>query len=295
MMTTQRGTLLLNEPLANYNSWRVGGAAKRLYQPADINDLAEFLKSCDSKEKLTWIGLGSNLLIRDSGFDGTVIITQGGLNQISSLKENKENIIRIEAGVACGTAARFCARLGLTGIEFLAGVPGTIGGALAMNAGAHGGETWQYVVQCETIDRFGVQRLRPASDYQVSYRQVIRPKDEWFVAGHFKLIPGDKEKSLTKIKELLAHRAATQPINLPNCGSVFRNPPGDYAARLIEACGLKGKRMGGASVSTKHANFIINDQSARASDIEQLINYISQEVENKYGIKLIQEVHILGE
>lgn len=280
--------------LAEYNSWRVGGPAKCLFQPEIIEDLKIFLSKLyqsSPDEKLFWIGLGSNLLIRDSGFDGTIILTQGTLNKMSVLEDN---IVRLEAGSACGTAARFCARLGLTGLEFLAGVPGTIGGALAMNAGAHGGETWQFVIQCETIDRQGNTHLRPLSDYQPHYRHVIRPPEEWFTAAYFKLISGDKSESLEKIKTLLAHRAATQPINFPNCGSVFRNPPDDYAARLIEACHLKGFRIGGASVSTKHANFIINDQNATALDIEKLIEYIQQEVKNKFNIELIREVQILG-
>jgi UDP-N-acetylmuramate dehydrogenase len=173
-------------------------------------------------------------------------------------------------------------------------VPGTIGGALAMNAGAHGGETWQFVTQCETIDREGHTHLRPLSDYQPHYRNVIRPSDEWFTAAYFKLMPGDKTESLNKIKSLLAHRAATQPINLPNCGSVFRNPENHYAAKLIEACGLKNFRMGGACVSAKHANFIINDKNATALDIENLIIYIQQQIKDKFDIMLIREVQILG-
>lgn len=286
--------LKYNQLLSTYNSWRVGGPAKCLYQPENKEDLKNFLNQLyqsSPDEKLFWIGLGSNLLIRDSGFDGTVILTQGRLNQMSVLEDN---IVRLEAGAACGTAARFCARLGLTGLEFLAGVPGTIGGALAMNAGAHGGETWQFVIQCETIDRQGHIRLRPLSDYEPHYRHVIRPPEEWFTAAYFKLISGDKTESLEKIKTLLAHRAATQPINLPNCGSVFRNPPNNYAARLIEACDLKGFRIGGASVSTKHANFIINDQNATALDIEKLIEHIQQIVKNKFNLELIREVQILG-
>ena len=293
-MNALRGQLLFNESLANYNSWRVGGNAKQLYLPADLDDLKNFLDSrLRGNDKLIWIGLGSNLLIRDHGLDAIVIITQGGLNKMELLAE--PNTVRIEAGVACGQAARFCARAGLTGIEFLAGVPGTMGGALKMNAGAHGSETWEFVSAVETIDAQGQIRLRPASDYQTSYRYVETPDNEWFVAAHLTLIPGDKEKSLQRIKDLLAHRAATQPINLPNCGSVFRNPPGDYAAKLIEACGLKGKSVGGASVSVKHANFIINEHHASAADIEHLIELVAQEVASHHGIQLIREVHILGD
>ncbi|MDX2164453.1 MAG: UDP-N-acetylmuramate dehydrogenase [Gammaproteobacteria bacterium] len=286
--------LVHHESLSKYTSWRIGGPAKNLFIPESLDDLTNFLKSLPVDEKIFWIGLGSNLLIRDGGFDGTVIITQGSfLNKIESLGDN---VVKIYSGTACGTVARTCARMGLTGIEFLAGVPGTMGGALAMNAGAHGGETWNYVVQCETINRRGEIKLRPASDYQFSYRNVITPEeDEWFIAGYLKLIPGDKETSLKKIKDLLEHRANTQPINLPNCGSVFRNPPNNYAAKLIENCGLKGHKIGGAEVSPKHANFIINTGSATAQDIEQLITHIANTVKQKHNVDLIREVHIIGE
>lgn len=289
--------LLHNEPLSKYTSWRVGGPAKNVFIPDDLNDLVNFLKSLPDTENIFWLGLGSNLLIRDGGYNGTVIITQGTfLNTIENPDNSNNNIIKIGAGAACGTVARTCARLGLTGIEFLAGVPGTMGGALAMNAGAHGGETWNYVQQCEVINRKGEIRIRPTADYKVSYRQVICPeKDEWFLAGFLKLIPGDKQASLLKIKELLAHRALTQPINLPNCGSVFRNPPNNFAAKLIENSGLKGFRIGGAEVSSKHANFIINSGHATAKDIEDLIQHIADEVKKQHGIVLIREVHIIGD
>jgi UDP-N-acetylmuramate dehydrogenase len=285
--------LFHHEPLSKYTSWRVGGPAKNLFIPEDINNLSDFLKTLSSSEKIFWIGLGSNLLIRDGGFDGTVIVTQGVLNKIENLDNN---LVRVGTGAACGTLARSCARLGLTGIEFLAGVPGTMGGALAMNAGAHGSETWNFVEQCEVINRFGEIKIRPKSDYKISYRHVICPdQQEWFISAYLKLIPGDKEKSLSKIKEFLAHRALTQPINLPNCGSVFRNPKDNYAAKLIESCDLKGFRIGDAEVSQKHANFIINNGQATAKDIELLINHIHSEVLKKYNIDLIREVHIIGD
>lgn len=286
--------LLHNEPLSKYTSWRVGGPAKNVFIPESIDDLVKLLKSLPEAENILWLGLGSNVLIRDGGYNGTVIITQGSF--LNSIEKLENNIIKISAGAACGTVARSCARLGLTGIEFLAGVPGTMGGALAMNAGAHGGETWNYVTQCEVINRYGEIKIRPASEYKVSYRQVISPaKDEWFLAGYLKLMPGSKEESLAKIKDLLAHRSHTQPINLPNCGSVFRNPPNNFAAKLIESCGLKGHKIGGAEVSQKHANFIINQNNATAKDIELLISYIADKVKTKHNVDLIREVHIIGD
>jgi UDP-N-acetylmuramate dehydrogenase len=278
--------------LANYTSWRIGGPAERLYLPSNIEDLSEFLKKLPINEPLTWLGLGSNTLIRDKGVRGTVIITQGRLNQLT-IQEG--NIVRAEAGVACPALARFSARLGLQGIEFLAGIPGTVGGALAMNAGCHGSETWNHIIAIETIDRAGQCYLRYPCDYAITYRQVKSERQEWFVAAHFGLAVGNKEASLEKIRALLAHRTTTQPTGEPNCGSVFRNPPGDYAARLIEACGLKGKRIGGASVSEKHANFIINEGTATAADVETLIEHVNAEVADKQGIQLIREVHIIGE
>lgn len=287
-----RGILRQNEPLARYTSWRVGGRAKQSFRPADLMDLLGFLPTLSKEENLVWLGLGSNVLIRDGGILGTVILTQNRLNQIAQLDKN---IIRAEAGVTCAKMAKYCARLGFTDGAFFAGVPGTIGGALAMNAGAFGGETWKHVVAVETVDRQGQVRIRTPQDFKVSYREVIRPKDEWFVAGHFTFALGSAEKATAAIRELLRKRSASQPIGEFNCGSVFRNPNGDHAARLIEASGLKGFREGGAWVSEKHANFIINGGKATANDIETLIQKIQQRVEELHGVKLIPEVHIIGE
>lgn len=292
LTSSLRGKLSENIPLAKFVSWRVGGPAQRLYEPADLQDLIVFLQSLPPDEPLTWLGLGSNTLIRDAGIRGTVIVTQGCLNKIQVINDH---IIRAEAGVACPSLARYIARLNLHGTEFLAGIPGTIGGALAMNAGCHGGETWNVVQSVETIDRYGNCYIRSPKDFQIAYRSVIGNSDEWFVAGHFRLQQGTKEQALEKIRSLLAYRTATQPTSEPNCGSVFRNPPGNYAARLIEECGLKGKRIGGASISTKHANFIINEGTASAADIENLITLILQQVQKSYGISLIREVHIIGD
>jgi len=291
LTTHLRGKLSENISLAKFVSWRVGGPAQRLYEPADLQDLINFLTTLPSNEPLTWLGLGSNTLIRDAGVKGTVIITQGGLNQINQIDNST---IRAEAGVACPALARHVARLNLSGTEFLAGIPGTIGGALAMNAGCHGGETWNVIKAVEVVDRYGNFTTRSPKDFQVAYRSVAGNTNEWFVAGHFHLQQGSKEVALEKIRTLLAHRTATQPTREPNCGSVFRNPPGDYAARLIEACGLKGKRIGGASVSTKHANFIINEGNATATDIELLIALISNQVKKACDISLVREVHIIG-
>lgn len=285
-----RGQLTENASLAEYTSWRVGGLAEHLYIPKDIDDLSIFLQQLPLDVPLLWLGLGSNVLIRDGGIPGVVIVTQGALQGLALVEPGR---LRAEAGVACAQAARYSARAGLSGLEFMAGIPGTVGGALAMNAGCFGGETWRVVSAVETLNCKGKRQIRPASDYHAEYRHVTGPLDEWFVAGYFSLVPGDKEKSLTEIRTLLEKRNTTQPTGLPNCGSVFRNPPGNYAARLIEQCGLKGKRIGGAYVSEKHANFIINDH-ATAKDIEELIYYVRDKVFEQHGIQLILEVRILG-
>jgi UDP-N-acetylmuramate dehydrogenase len=291
-MTEQlQGQLRQDVKLADFTSWRVGGPAEYFYQPANLKDLSTFLTTLPADMPLTWLGLGSNVLIRDQGIAGTVIHTQGCLTELT---QPESLIIRAEAGIACGQLARHTARLNLAGLEFMAGIPGSVGGALAMNAGCHGGETWQYVIAVETIDRHGVVRYRPASEFQTGYRFVERANDEWFVAGYFQLVSGDKPACLQRIRELLDYRAATQPTNEPNCGSVFRNPPGNYAAKLIEQAGLKGFTIGGAQVSLKHANFIINTGNATAMDIEGVINTIIEEVALKHTIQLVREVHLLG-
>ncbi len=295
---TAKGILLEHEPMSRHTSWRVGGIADRFYRPADINDLAEYLKHLDSDEPVFWLGLGSNLLVNDGGIRGTVICTSGVINEIKSIDETH---IYVEAGVPSPKLAKFSARLGLTGAEFLSGIPGTFGGALKMNAGAVGGETWDIVESIETIDAEGKIHKRTVEDFNVSYRHVEKKNktasevEEWFVSAVVKLAVGNKEESLQKIKNHLNRRGATQPTQQPNAGSVFRNPEGDYAARLIESCGLKDFCIGGACVSEKHANFIINTGTATAKDIAALIKTVHKKVLQQHGVNLIREVQIVGE
>jgi len=287
-----RGRLLVNEPMARHTSWRVGGPADRVYVPADIDDLAAFLRTLSPEEPIHWVGLGSNLLVRDRGVRGTVILTSGALSGLALLDETR---VRAEAGVPSAKVARFCATHGLGGAEFLAGIPGTVGGALAMNAGAFGGEFWNLVEAVETLDRRGERRTRQASEYAVGYRSVKSPAAEWFVAAHLKLVRGEHAQARALIKSLLARRGATQPTQMPNAGSVFKNPPGDHAARLIEAAGLKGATVGGACVSELHANFIVNAGNATAADIEELIEHVRATVELRFGVRLETEVRVIGE
>lgn len=318
-----RGVLKHNEPMSRHTSWRVGGPAERFYIPADIADLEAFLRGLAAGEPVYFVGLGSNLLVRDGGVRGTVVLLHGALNRIALWHDEKGEAAGVyaEAGVASPKVARFAALHGFEGAEFLAGIPGTVGGALAMNAGCYGAETWQTVTEVLTIDRFGKLRRRKPQDYEIGYRHVemkVRSEElgvgsenrdeftphsspltphpeEWFLAAWFAFKRGNGEASRQKIKALLEKRVASQPIGTPNAGSVFRNPPGDHAARLIESCGLKGVSIGGAMVSEKHANFIVNTGKAKAADIEALIERVRQTVKEQHGVELVTEVRVIGE
>jgi len=273
-----------------------------LFEPADREDLADFLGGLPSDEPVLWLGLGSNVLIRDGGVPGTVVSTSKGAGAgapagLSEVHASGFDRIHAEAGVPVAKLARFALERGLAGGEFLAGIPGTVGGALAMNAGAFGGETWPLVRSVETIDRAGVIHRRPAAEFRFGYRAVSFPPDageEWFLAAEFQLLPRGEETARSAIRALLRRRAETQPTGQRSCGSVFKNPPGDFAGRLVEAAGLKGYRIGGAWVSERHANFIINDGTARAADVAKLIDHVSERVRLAYGICLEPEVRIVG-
>lgn len=301
-----RGTARHDVPMREHVSWRAGGNARQAYVPADLDDLAAFLATLPAGEEIHFIGLGSNTLVRDGGLEGTVILVQGALDTLRLQGEGEAACIYAEVGVASPKLARFATNQGFSGAEWLAGIPGTVGGALAMNAGCYGAETWEHVVRAHMIGRDGSLRVRRRDEFDIGYRHcvlrddaVVLGRDEWFVAGEFAFArnagPTAVADSRASMKVWLERRAATQPLNLPNAGSVFRNPQGDYAARLIESCGLKGKRVGGAEVSTKHANFIVNpDQTATAADIEQLITEVAQTVQRECQVHLEREVRILG-
>ncbi len=286
-----KGELRLNEPLSKHTSWRVGGIAQRFYRPESVKDLAVFLAQLPKDEPVFWLGLGSNVLVRDGGFPGTVISIAGSLQQL----EFEGEIVSFEVGVYCGKLAKKAAQAGLTGSAFLAGIPGTMGGALAMNAGAHQNETWDWVTEITTVNRDGAIKVRKPEDFKVAYRHVELPEGEWFVAAKLKLEHGEPAQELEQIKALLKKRNISQPTNQPCAGSVFRNPEGDFAGRLIESGGYKGLSIGGARVSEKHANFIVSDSSASAADIEALIGLVQQKVSTDSGVILIPEVHIIGE
>lgn len=287
--------ILSGVSLAPLCTWHVGGPAEQYIEPQSITQLSNYFKAYPPKSSVTWIGLGSNVLIPDEGLHGVVIASR----KLSKLTLLSPQTVYAEAGVTCAKLAKFCSKQGLAGGEFFAGIPGTVGGALAMNAGAFGGETWVRVLEVETINPFGEIMTRKKDEFEVGYRHVEHhsiKQSEWFVAGIFTF---EKEKdpagSEARIRALLQKRNLSQPIGTLNCGSVFKNPPGGFAAKLIEDCELKGMRIGGASVSTKHANFIINDKSATAKDIKMLINLIINTVFSKTGVKLVPEVKFLGE
>lgn len=286
-----RGEVRLNEPMSKHTSWRVGGPAESFFVPASLEDLSLFLHDLHTDIPVYWFGVGTNLLVRDGGIPGVVISASRILRDLEKIDAGT---VRAGAGLPCTQLARQCTRWGLGPSEFFAGIPGTIGGALAMNAGAHGGETWERVESVRTIDRAGEIHERAPGEYTVGYRSVKGPGNEWFIEATFRFEP-DVTPSMETLNEMLERRKTTQPLGLPSCGSVFRNPPGDHAARLIEAAGLKGHSIGGAEVSTKHANFIINTGAATATDIEELIEHVRQTVIETHGVELLHEVRIVGE
>jgi UDP-N-acetylmuramate dehydrogenase len=285
------GQLLRDEPMSKHTTWRVGGPADVYYSPRCRDELLDFVRSLDADTPVYFVGLGSNLLVRDGGIRGVVVATGRALNGLRNLGGG---VVEAEAGVPCTVVARACSRWELGPAEFFAGIPGSVGGALRMNAGAFGGETWGKVIEVDVMDRRGGARTRGREQYEVGYRSVRGPLEEWFLAARFKF-DEHYTAAADRIRTLVSERKASQPLGLPSCGSVFKNPPGDHAARLIEAAGLKGARVGGAEVSPKHANFIINTGGATAADIEALILKVRDVVQARHGVRLDTEVRIVGE
>ena len=295
------GKLIWDAPMSRYTTWRIGGTAECLYQPVSIEDLQGFFKLLEKETEVYWLGLGSNILIRDGGLKGVVICTNGVLNHFSIEcdAQTKECLISAQVGLASALFSRKAANESVYGAEFLSGIPGTIGGALAMNAGAFGSETWSFVKNVTMINRQGEKIIRTADDFNIAYRKVElkSTQQEWFVEAEF-LFHKDADglkKSKQEIKQLLAKRAATQPTKQANAGSVFKNPKNDFAARLIESCGLKGLSINDAQISEKHANFIINKNKAKACDVEALIKKIQETVYQQHQVKLETEVCIIGQ
>lgn len=286
-----RGRLRLGETMARHTSWRVGGPAERFYRPADQQDLLHFLRHF-ATPPVVWVGMGSNLLVRDGGIRGTVVCLA---NTLDTLECRSDGLVLAGAGVSAVKLAHFLAKNGLAGGEFLAGIPGTLGGCLAMNAGAHGGDTWSLVEWVDLLFPDGRLERRERAHFQVGYRSVSGQEDACFVAAGLRLPAGEPEEVMARLRAWQERRAATQPLEWPSCGSVFRNPPGDHAARLIEAAGLKGLRYGDAEISRQHANFIINRNQAQAAGIEALVSEVQETVQRLFGVWLETEMRILGE
>ncbi len=290
-------TVQQNIPLKQLNTWRVGGMAEYFIEPETPEQLVEFLlKNSDRFAQITWLGLGSNVLIPDAGLTGLVIST----SKLNKLYLHEPNLVYAQAGVPCAKLAKFCAKNNLVGGAFFAGIPGTVGGALAMNAGAFGAETWPLVNEVDVLSLDAKVMRKPANDFAYAYRHIthlsnLSEESYGFLAGIFKFeLAAQTEDMQASVRALLKKRNETQPIGTFNCGSVFRNPPGDHAARLIEFCGLKGKKIGGAAVSIKHANFIINENNATAEEIFRLITEVKNTVFQETGVTLVPEVKFLG-
>lgn len=287
-----RGELRYKEPMAGHVSWRAGGAADIWFQPADIDDLQDFLAAYEGP--ILPMGLGSNLLVRDGGWPGAVICLYDTLNELHF--EQSTGAVQAGAGVHCATLASQAAKRGLGGATFFGGIPGSVGGALAMNAGAWGGETWEVVQRVDVLTRAGELRSWSRDQLNVSYRHVSAPDPAAiYLRACLQLQAGQDAGQLqSDLKAMVAERREKQPVGQPSCGSVFRNPANDHAARLIEAAGLKGFSIGAAEVSTKHANFILNRGEASAADIESLLGHVQSQIANQFQIELVPEVRIVG-
>jgi UDP-N-acetylmuramate dehydrogenase len=286
------GVLLHDEPMDRHTSWRVGGKAEMFYVPTDKASLVQLMCQLPGNVPVFWFGLGSNLLVRDAGIPGMVVCTFKGMDEIERV--DKESVYA-QAGVACAKLAKFCARRGLVGAEFLAGIPGSFGGAVAMNAGAFGGDTWSMIERIECLDREGNIAWFEKSEISYQYRYVDLPENNWIIGAQIKLKSIKGLDLGRRIRELLKTRGNSQPVQSANAGSVFKNPENDHAARLLEEVGMKGRAIGGAEYSTKHANFIINKGNANASDIEALIELGRKAVKQRFGIELEPEVRIVGQ
>ena len=286
---TLRGRLRENVSLKDYNTWKVGGKAEYFYEPIDLEDLKLFLELLENTP-IILLGNGSNVLIRDGGIEGCVICLKKTLNNYSF----KDEEYIFEAGLSCMKMAQITARENYAGLEFLCGIPGSLGGALAMNAGCYGGNIWDYVSTVSLINNHGEITRKNKNDFIIGYRNTNLKENNFFISAVFKLKKNKNKNSLEKIKVLLQDRRLKQPTGMLSCGSVFKNPHNLHAAKLIEAIGLKGYKIGGAYISKKHANFIISDKLTKSSDIEKLINFTKKQVLEKKEVVLETEVKFIG-
>ena len=283
--------LRLEEPMAKHTSFRIGGAAEVMAFPKDRRELADLLKASDLLDcKCAILGAGTNVLAPDEGISGLVICLKDALTGMERLSETR---IRVMAGVTMSRAAVFAANLGLSGLEFAHGIPGSIGGGVYMNAGAYGGEICQVCDRVEVMDPKGNTRWLSNAEMEFSYRHsVLETTDDIVIRAEFSLSPAQPETIMARMKELIGKRSASQPLDLPSAGSAFKRPAGGYAAALIEQAGLKGFRVGNAGISEKHAGFAVNLGGATAGDVKELLQTVSDRVFEQSGIRLDPEIRI---
>lgn len=284
-----RGRILLSEPLRNYTSFRIGGPADYFFEPLDKDDVVKIITYLQQQNTpFLIIGKGSNLLVSDEGMRGAVVNLESGLSNIRMI----DTTVIVDAGVSTARFVDFCIQRGFKGVEMLAGIPGTLGGAILMNAGAYGGEISDYLTEVEILQEGQVTTMKK-DEAGFAYRHSAF-QGEVILGASFKLPLGDKAEIIKMRRELLVRRNQAQPMNLPNSGSVFKNPPGSFAAKLIEDSGLKGQRSGKAQISERHANFIVNTGGAQATDVLNLIELARNTVFRKFGISLELEVKLVG-
>lgn len=283
--------LRFEEPLAKHTSFRIGGCAEVMAFPRNREELAEILKKSALLDcKPVILGAGTNVLAPDEGVRGLVVCLKDCLDGMEQLDDTH---IRVMAGVTMARAAVFAANLGLSGMEFAHGIPGTVGGGVYMNAGAYGGEIRQICQSVEVMDFDGTLRRLSNPEMQFSYRHsILEDRPGIVVSADFALEPGESQAIRAKMKELIGKRTASQPLDMPSAGSAFKRPAGGYAAALIEQAGLKGYRCGGAAISEKHAGFAVNLGNATAADVKNLLRQVSDRVFDRTGIRLEPEVRI---
>ena len=284
-------SLKFTEPMSKHTSFRIGGPAEVMAFPKTKEELAEVVKTSALLDcKCAILGAGTNVLAPDEGIAGLVICLKDCLDGMEQLDETH---IRVMAGVTMSRAAVFAANLGLSGLEFAHGIPGTVGGGVYMNAGAYGGEICQVCTRAEIMDRNGSIRILSGAEMQFSYRHsVLEDTGDIVISTDFALTKGEPETIKARMKELIGKRSASQPLDLPSAGSAFKRPVGGYAAALIDQAGLKGYQVGGAAISSKHAGFAVNLGGATASDVKQLLQQVSDKVYDQSGIRLEPEVRI---
>lgn len=284
-----------NEPMAKHTTFRVGGPCDLLLQPETEQELIQAVQRCQQEGTPYYIiGNGSNLLVTDAGIRGTVIEIAGNLANVEPIAE-KPHCLRAQAGILLSKLARTAYQMGLSGLEFASGIPGTLGGGVFMNAGAYGGELSQVIVETRYYDQAANQVLTlTGAEQDFSYRHSIFQQNQGIILESvLQLQPGDKAEMKAKMDDFSLRRKTKQPLEYPSAGSTFKRPEGYFAGKLIEDAGLRGYTVGGAQVSEKHCGFVINKGNATADDILRLIDYVKQEVLRQFGVELEEEVRIL--